>query len=194
MTNPNAFPVSATVTDLPYGAAASCTYPDGATVSVPAGGSIGVAYSCTGIGAPPAVASNTATVAWTAEPVAGSDVVSGTTSASVSPVTFTETSSIDKSIAVWDNKTGTIPVQIGTAVWDDPSTQAITYSVTKPASDTTAGSCLSYDNTASFATAANADTATATVAMCVGADLTVTKTAVGSYDTSYTWAIDKSGR
>ena len=191
VTNPNAFPVSATVTDLPYGAAASCTYPDGATVSVPANGSVGVAYSCTGLGAPPAVASNTATVAWTAEPVSGQPV-SGTASASVSPVTFTETSSVDKSIAVWDNKTGTTPVQIGTAVWGDPSTQAITYSVTKPASDTTPGGCRSYDNTASFATAANADAASATVTMCVGADLTVTKTATGSYDTTYAWVVDKT--
>ena len=104
------------IRDRPYGAAASCTYPDGATVSVPANGSVGVAYSCTGLGAPPAVASNTATVAWTAEPVSGQPV-SGTASASVSPVTFTETSSVDKSIAIWDNKTGTTPVQIGTAVW-----------------------------------------------------------------------------
>ena len=191
VTNPNGFPVSATVTDLPYGAAASCTYPDGATVSVPANGSVGVAYSCTGLGAPPAVASNTATVAWTAEPVSGQPV-SGTASASVSPVTFTETSSVDKSIAIWDNKTGTTPVQIGTAVWGDPATQSVTYSVTKPASDATPGSCRSYDNTASFATAANADTASATVTMCVGADLTVTKTATGSYDTTYAWTVDKA--
>ncbi|MBK8758261.1 MAG: hypothetical protein IPM08_14410 [Actinomycetales bacterium] len=191
VTNPNAFPVSATVTDLPYGAAAACTYPNGATVAVSASGSADVAYACTGLGAPPAVASNTATVAWTAEPVSGQPV-SGTASASISPVVFTETNSVDKSIVVWDDKTGDTPVQIGTAVWDDPASQTITYSVTKPASDSAPGSCTSYDNTASFDTAANADTATATVQMCVGADLVVDKTAVGSYDTTYTWAVDKT--
>jgi len=191
VTNPNTFPVSATVTDLPYGAAAACTYPDGATVAVPANGSADVAYSCTGLGAPPAVTTNTATVAWTAEPVSGQPV-SGTASATISPVTFTETNSVDKSIVVWDDKTGDTPVQIGTAVWDDPTSQSITYVVTKPASDAAPGSCASYDNTAWFDTAANADTATAAVQMCVGADLVVNKTAVASYDTTYTWDVDKT--
>jgi hypothetical protein len=81
-------------------------------------------------------------------------------------------------------------VQIGTAVWGDPATQSVTYVGDQARERRRArAAARSYDNTASFATAANADTATADRAPCASAP-----TSYGhqdrdrlSYDTTYAW-------
>ena len=53
-----------------------------------------------------------------------------------------------------------------------------------------AGKCTDYTNTAVIDETDQSDTQTVTV--CVGKDLTVTKTAAGTFDRTYKWLIDKS--
>jgi hypothetical protein len=57
-----------------------------------------------------------------------------------------------------------------------------------------AGTCTSYDNTATFTTNDTGATGSAsqTVKDCQGADLTVTKTAETSFKRTFTWGIDKN--
>ncbi len=53
-----------------------------------------------------------------------------------------------------------------------------------------AGKCTKYDNTATITeTDQSADE---TVEVCVGKDLTVSKTAAGAFDRTYLWKIDKN--
>ncbi len=53
-----------------------------------------------------------------------------------------------------------------------------------------AGKCTKYDNTATITeTDQSADE---TVEVCVGKDLTVSKTAAGTFDRTYLWKIDKN--
>ncbi len=183
VTNPNTFAVSATVADGLSG----CTYPNGATVSVPAGGSADVAYTCP-VGT--TLDTNTATVTWTATTDNGS--LGGTTSATATGIQYTETGSVDKDIEVWDNKTGSTPILLGTAAWGDGSTPVkFTYLIDKAGSATTPGTCSTYDNEAWVKTAYNDSKDTEQVEVCVGADLSVTKTATTSYARDYHWTIAK---
>ncbi len=52
-----------------------------------------------------------------------------------------------------------------------------------------AGTCTSYTNTASIKETGQSDKQTVTV--CVGKDLTVSKTAAGTFDRTYLWKIGK---
>ena len=53
-----------------------------------------------------------------------------------------------------------------------------------------AGTCTDYDNTAEITE--TSQSASATVTVCVGLDLTVEKTAAGGFTRTYLWSIDKS--
>ncbi|MEI2827763.1 MAG: hypothetical protein V9F04_16275 [Dermatophilaceae bacterium] len=61
------------------------------------------------------------------------------------------------------------------------------YSVTSTWTNSNPGTCQTFTNTASV----TGDSASADVDVCRAADLTVTKTASGHYDTTYDWDIDK---
>src|SRR5207245_2835251 len=71
------------------------------------------------------------------------------------------------------------------------STGAFTYPHTYTGD--TAGTCTSHNNTATFTTNTTSTTgsASATVKVCVGADLTVTKTAAPTFTRTFTWGIAK---
>jgi LEA14-like dessication related protein len=183
VTNPNAFPISATVADGLQG----CSYPNGPTVTVADGGSLDVAYTCP---VDSKLDTNTATVTWTATTDNGD--LEGTTSAIATGIAYTETVSVDDSIEVWDNKTGATAISLGTAAWGDGSTPVkFTYSIDKAGSATAPGSCSTYDNEAWVKTAYNDSKDTEQVKVCVGADLSVTKTATTSYARDYQWKIAK---
>ncbi|MFN8084765.1 MAG: hypothetical protein U0Q14_11110 [Dermatophilaceae bacterium] len=183
VTNPNAFSATATVVDDLSG----CTV-SGSPVTVAANSTAELAYSCSGLGS--AVTENSATVTWTAQTASGD--LGGSAAAAGSGFVYTETS-VDKSIPVFDDETVSGgATKLGDAVYGEASTYSYGYDVTKPGADITPGKCATYDNKAWVKTDANDSWATKSVKVCVGADLTVTKTAAGTYDTTYLWKIEKS--
>lgn len=185
VTNPNAFPATAIVTDN----LSECTV-TGSPVTVAANGTADLAYRCTGLTS--AVTANSASVTWTATTDAGA--LTGDTTADGSGFLYTETNPVDKDIAVWDDETVEgAENYLGTAEWGDGITPVtFRYDVTKSGADIAPGQCATYDNKAWVKTGANDSSDTQQVKVCVGADLLVTKTATGSYDTTYLWKIEKS--
>ena len=119
--------------------------------------------------------------------------VSALPSTSVSstvPAPFSVTREIDKTVAVYDDlaQPGSW-VKIGDATGSTPVT--FTYPVDHPAA--TPGTCQAYTNTARVDLELATDPiAKATVEVCTGAPLTVTKTATATYTRTYLWAIAKT--
>ena len=106
------------------------------------------------------------------------------------PVTFTTTIT-NGSVTVVDDKTDPAhPVTLGTVSYTDPSPKNFTYSITKSG---VAGTCTDYTNTATFTTNTTSTTGSdsQTVTVCVGKDLTVTKTAVPTFTRTFHWDIQK---
>jgi hypothetical protein len=144
------------------------------------------AYSCDLSALPQGQLDNTATVTWADQFLDNGAVLdSGTGNFKFSEIAFTGTS-VDECVTVTDSYAGTL----GSACVGDANPQAFTYA--RQASGAT-GTCTSYDNTATFTTNATGATGTAskTVKVCVGADLTVAKTALPTFTRTYKWAISK---
>src|SRR6266567_6062703 len=127
---------------------------------------------------------NTAKAAW---PDIGSPSTSATGTATydfskVSPTL------LDGSVTVTDPNSPTNP--LGTVSYTDPSPTTFTYSHTVTG---TAGTCVSQDNIATFTTntTGTKGSDSKTVKLCVGADLTVSKTASTGFMRTYTWGITK---
>jgi LPXTG-motif cell wall-anchored protein len=198
VTNTNALPVTADLTDSFGGAGWSCTVNGGTTtVAVPANKTTDYTYSCTGPNTLPADGTNTATVSWSKAnyPQAQADVGAGG-NYSTSPqaaVTFTEHAT-NKTVTLSDDKFSGAPISGPTLpasiTWQSQGHQTtVLYSRTLTAN---AGTCTSDTNTATIkAGAATLGSASATAKLCTGADLVVTKNAVGSITRSYLWKIDK---
>ena len=195
VTNPNDFQsITVNVTDVPsVGGGAVCTVANGTGVVLAPKGQIGdsvtLNYSCTAATSPSYTGgTNKATATVTA----GVTPTASVTSAPA-PITFTEGVSVDKTVNVYDDKTVSGGQNLlGQATWNAAGTPTpFTYSVTqKP---TTVGSCTEYTNTAWIDLQLATDpTATAKVKACVGADLTVTKTAATTMTRTYKWSIVKS--
>ena len=166
--NPNSFAVSGVnVTDE------LCAVNDAGNLVLPANGSINVPYICT-FDANPGNGVNTATATWLSF---GSPNTSASGSA---PFTFGEpTTIVNGSVTVNDSNGQS---------WVFTDTGFQTYPVTY-AKDP-AGTCTDHTNTATILQ--TQDSASKTVRVCVGADLTVSKTAVPSFKRSYTWDISKA--
>ena len=159
-----------------------CTVAPGPYV-VPKSGSIEVAYSCAYAAAPSSYSgTNTATATWDkAAYFTPTGSASGT-----SPFTLTQAGSTNKTVHVTDSLGGALGSV--TAADAAPFTTAeFTYTESFPGES---GTCKSYDNTATITE--TAQTASATVTVCVGVDLTVSKTAAATLDRTYKWLIDKS--
>jgi hypothetical protein len=164
-----------------------CTVPGGVDVTVPANDSVALAYSCTYAAAPnPSAGTSTATATWDgAAYFTLASSASGTAAvdfASVAP------STTDEIVDVTDSVVGIL----GTVnALQDDNPKVFTYSVTVPG---VAGTCTTYDNTATFV--ANDTDATGSssksVVVCVGSDLAAATTPAGSFDRSYAWTIDKT--
>jgi hypothetical protein len=180
LTNPNDFE-AITVTSLSdtLDVGGTCTVDPGLYV-VPASGSLAVGYSCTTDGT---TTKNTATAAW--DNVAAS-TPTGTASGDA-PVSFVVKDEVNKTITVVDDKTDPLnPVTLGTWVWADGE-HTFTYSLDKQG---VGGTCTNYTNVATISETGQSDSQKVTV--CVGADLTVGKTATPSFKRAYTWAIGKA--
>jgi hypothetical protein len=185
--NSNAFDISGVnVTDAIDNGGASCTVTGGTNVTVPANGSIVLDYSCTYAVAPVVNAgTNTATAVWDR---AAYDTVNGSASGTANfDFAIVTPAGTNKTVKVVDDKTDPAnPVTLGTSDYYGGPFE-YSYSLGKQG---VAGACTDYTNTAKISETGQSDTQTVTV--CVGKDLTVTKTASGTFDRTYSWLIDKS--
>ena len=171
-----------TVTDAvdDGGTCAVTDTPGGLGETVPAGSHIDLPYTCAYTAAPSSAAgTNTATATANGNPVTGT---AGFDFGSATPTV------VDGSITVTDTLGGSL----GTVNSTDPSPTTFTYSktFTDPA-----GTCTTHPNTATF-TATDNQTVTGsssqTVKVCVGADLTVSKTATPTFTSSISKSVDKT--
>ena len=158
----------------------TCSITEAAPYVVPKSGSLELHYTCATDGT---TTKNTATVTWDKN-----TYFTPTGSASrEAAVTFAIGTETNKTITVIDDKTDPLnPVTLGTWNWADGE-HTFTYSLSKAG---VAGTCTDYTNTTVIDETKQSDNQTVTV--CVGKDLTVTKTAAGTFDRTYFWKIDKS--
>ena len=173
VSNSNGFDVNADLADTAPGG--NCSL-EQTSVTVPANDSVSVGYSCTFTDG--ASGQNTATASWDS---AAYSTPTGSASGTAGYVFETPTNRVNDSVDVFDN--GNL---LGAT---DHSTQ-FTYAKSFPG---IAGTCTSYDNTAtvrSNATLLASDTVT--VEVCVTGDLTVTKTATPSFTRTFGWQVEKS--
>ena len=180
VSNPNDWEdITADVTDAFDGGV--CTVTDGEDVVIPAGESVTLNYSCSFASQPIYTGTNTATATWDA---ATYFTPSGTTSGQAN-TNLTLKDETNRKITVVDDKTDPLnPVTLGTSdYYAGPF--VFTYSLDKQG---VAGTCTDYTNTAVIDETEQSDSQTVTV--CVGKDLTVTKTATASLDRTYNWLID----
>ena len=124
-------------------------------------------YTCSGDYAGDYSGINTATATWDA---ATSSTPTGSASGTAD-VALTQTS-VNDTITVTDTPAGQSTVTLGTATWADGPHTFPTYSAQFGG---VAGTCTAYLNTASI-TEIPGRSATASTEVCVGADVTVTKT------------------
>jgi len=182
VTNPNDWQaVIADVTDVYPGGV--CTVVGGEDVEVPAGGYVDLPYSCTFAAKPMYTGTNTATATWDA---AMYHTPNGSAEGTAA-VTFNMTGETNRTITVVDDKTDPMnPVELGEADYYVGPFE-FTYSLSKSG---VAGKCTTYTNTAMIEELPS-EWDEQDVEVCVGLDLTVTKTAAGTYDRSYLWDIMK---
>jgi hypothetical protein len=152
--------------------------------TIAAGDSATFGYSCSYASAPTAAAfKNTATATWDKDAAHTSD---GSADGTAKGAFGDPTTIVDGSVTVTDSVAG----PLGTVSLTDPNPTTFTYdhSVSGPA-----GTCTDTRNTATFITSDTQTTGSdsATVTDCQGADLTVTKTATGSFTRDYDWSVVK---
>ena len=174
--NPNSFDVTGVdITDATPGG--TCTVDDGTDLTIAAGGDATVSSTCT-FASNPESGTNTTTATW-------ADFGTGNTSAS-GTANYDFTSVTPAIVNGSVNVTDTLGGSFGPVYYIDPSPKEFTYSHTFYG---VGGTCTKYDNTATITE--NGDFAKQTVEVCIGLDLTVEKTAAGTYDRTYHWLIDK---
>jgi hypothetical protein len=183
--NPNGFDITGVDVADADNNGGNCTVTGGTNVTVLAGKSVTLSYTCTYGSAPsPSKGSNTATATWDGTKYNTPDSsASGSADfdfGSVSPKL------VDDSVTVNDTLGGSL----GTVSSTDPSPKTFTYSHTVTG---TPGKCVTQDNTATFTTNTTGTTGSdsKSVKLCVGADLTVSKTASPSFTRTYAWNITK---
>src|SRR6266568_2820103 len=183
--NPNGFDVSGVDVTDKIDNNGSCSVTNGTGLTVLKNSSIQVSYTCT-FSSAPSRGTNTAKAAW---PDIGSPSTSATGTATYDFAKVSPTL-LDGSVTVTDPNSPTNP--LGTVSYTDPSPTTFTYSHTF--SGDPAGTCTSHDNTATFTTntTGTTDSASQSVKLCVGADLTVSKTAASSFTRTFKWGIAKS--
>lgn len=179
ITNPNPEAVAVSVVDT-LDKGGTCSITEEAPYSVPANATLTLHYTCATDGT---TTRNTVNVTW-------NQALYATPNASASAdadVSFTLAGETNKTITVVDDKTDPLhPVTLGTSdFFTGPFTY--TYSLEKQG---VAGTCTAYTNTAVIDETDQSDSQQ--VVLCVGKDLTVTKTAAASKDRLYKWLIDKS--
>ncbi len=185
VSNPNGFDVSGVnVTDT-IDNNGICNVNNGANVTVPANGSLQLSYTCT-FTSNPGSGTNTANATWDSSTYNTPDgSAQGTANYDFSGVT---PKVVDGSVSVTDTLEGTL----GTVSYTDSSPKTFNYPYTF--TNSPAGSCTDYPNTATFTTSDTSTTGSAnqSVTVCVAEDLGVSKTASAGFTRDYNWKISKS--
>ncbi len=167
---------------------AHCSITGGTNATIPANSTKSFAYTCTYSGAPFTMHEwNVALVKWCDQKLSDGSMLDGGFAVAKAPVDWTSPTLVDGSVAVSDSLAGSL----GTVSAGDPSPKTITYSrsFTDPG-----GTCTTHDNTATITASTSGTTASdsKTVQVCVGKNLSVSKTATPAFARSYTWDIGKS--
>lgn len=182
----NTVPVSQVAVTDQLSDGTPCSVP-GATSTTLTSAATSFPYTCTLNGVPQGELDNTVTVTWPDQTLSDGDfLLGGTATFTFSSIAFTETK-VDDCVTVTDTLGGTL----GTVCQSDPSPTAFSYPLTF---NDPAGTCTSHNNTASFTTNTTGATGTASqsVTDCIGADLSVSKTANPSFTRAYNWTISKN--
>ena len=186
--NPNAFEVAGVQVSDAVDDGGSCTVEGDAvhTVTITTNNSVDLNYTCTYPSAPdPSSGTNTATATW---PPIGSP---GTSDSGDATFDFAgvEPTIGNGSVDVLDPAAPDDVLPASVTV-DDPNPKTFTYSVSY--SGDPAGTCTGHTNTAIVTVdTVLLDSADQTVKVCVGADLTVSKTATPSVTRTFEWGISK---
>jgi hypothetical protein len=162
-------------------------------VFVPAGEHVDLDYSCTFSSLPVGLGTNAVTANWT-------DGSFSSTSNGTVDFDFTDATIVDGTVTVTDTMHGTLgTVSFFTAAvapnppTPTPSPTVYTYPITLTG---TSGTCVDKPNTATFASttpnSTTTDSASATVKVCVGADLIVTKDATPTFTRTFSWDVKKT--
>jgi alkylated DNA nucleotide flippase Atl1 len=178
VSNPGPIDIPAVVSDV-VDDGGSCTISEGPSTTIPAGSHVDLHYVCTyPDGAIPAPGTNTATAAWAFDTPHGS-----------APVDFGTAIVTLKDDQV--NVSDTRNPLLGTAKSSDPNPETFTYSATLTG---VPGTCRTFDNTASFTTNTTGTSGSShrAVDVCVGRDLTVSKTANATFDSGIAKTVDKT--
>ncbi|MBD3942559.1 DUF11 domain-containing protein [Microbacterium sp. NEAU-LLC] len=172
--------IGATVCDIDFG---------DATATVPANGQLVVHYLCDNLSATAdTTGTNTATATWDKTELRGtSGTAVGTKDFDFADAVITDLNA--KTVTVTDqftNPAGPV-VELGTHTWTaEGASQPWTY---ERELQGTLGACVTVDNTATIKETGQDDDAS--VELCGYKDLTVAKTATGSFDRDYGWSIVK---
>jgi hypothetical protein len=178
VSNPGGSDIVANVSDA-VDNGGSCEIGGDPAPTVPAGSHVDLPYVCTyPDGVVPDPGTNTAYATWVGGAPHGS-----------APVDFG-----GAAVTLKDDKVSVTDTQhplLGAAQSSDANPKSFTYSVTLTG---VAGTCRTFDNTASFTTNTTQTTGSASreVELCVGRDLTVSKTATAAYNSAITKDVDKT--
>jgi hypothetical protein len=160
-------------------------------LSIPANTTVDYQYTCTYQNPPTGPAfKNVATASWNASAAATTD---GSANGEADGAFGAPTTVKGDKVTLTDSLLPGGPGNLGhfdvATMTNNPTT--IDYPLTFP--NDPAGTCTEHTNVASFADNNNgSDSSSATVTVCVGADLTVNKTASPSFVRTYKWGIAKS--
>jgi len=146
------------------------------------------AYTCTLAGLPQGQLNNTAMVSWNQQVLDNGDLLaSGSANFMFNNITFDRTA-VAQTANVTDSRKGNLGTLDATM---DPSPTTFTYPITY--TNIPAGTCTSYDNTATFTDSAGGTGSDGqTVKVCRGADLTASVTAIPTFTRTYAWNVAKS--
>ncbi|TLN07771.1 hypothetical protein FDZ74_12500, partial [bacterium] len=160
----------------------TCTVAAGPYV-IPKSGSLGVTYSCSFASAPSSLTgTNTATAGWNK----ATYFTPNNSAQGSHGFTLAQLGATNKTI----NVTDTLGGALGTVTANDGTPYATAQFTYSHDFSGVGGTCTDYDNTATITETGQNDSKTVTV--CVGLDLTVAKTATGTFHRSYLWEINKN--
>jgi hypothetical protein len=188
--NPNGAPVILSNVSDQLSDGTVCNVDTSGGLTVPANGDLKLPYSCSLGAVPSDPLTNTVTVNWADQTLSnGLQLAADHADHTTGTISFSQNVTGD-SVHVTDTMGG----DLGTVKVGGDNPKSFTYPVTISGSDLPqAGNCKSYDNTASFTSnSGQTGDASQTVKVCVGADLTVSKTANPSFDRTYQWNITKA--
>jgi len=192
VSNTNSAAVSGVeVTDAINDPNASCSVTGGTNATLPAESVTAFAYSCTYSSAPETSSeTNTATVKWDMQTLSNGATLKASSATGKAPVDWSSTSPtiIDGSVVVTDTLAGSL----GTVSYTDASPKKFEYA--HEFTGDPAGTCTTHENIAKFkaSDSGSEGSASQSVKHCVGADLTVSKSASPSFTRTYKWGITKS--